>query len=214
MRKLVLPLTLVAAASFAAMQSSNTFSFQDPKGVNTVSFKLDGALEPFVGFANKVSGEITFDPSKPEATRGEIIVDVKSMTVGNARMADKMINSSDFLDVAKYPTINFKIVEIKNAKKGKAVKVGDVTADGFYTAIVVGDFTMKGKTQRITVPGSITYFKNGQELRGGGAKGDLAMVRAKFSFNRLDFGVDGGLPLDLISPTVEVDVAIAGGVKN
>ena len=67
---LLLPaIPLLAAALLApAVAAPQTFDFKDPKGVNNATFRLDAPLETINGSANGISGTLTVDPSKPDAT--------------------------------------------------------------------------------------------------------------------------------------------------
>lgn len=204
---------VLATGAVAAHEAAKLFSFKDPKGVNTMTFKLDSAVEPIKGFASGISGDIQFDPAKPEATRGSIVVDVKSMTVPNPRM-NGFIQSEGWMNGEKFPTITFAIVEVKDVKREPGTKQGDLTSTAIFSANVVGDFTMKGVTKRMTVPATLTYFADGLGRRVGNLEGDLAVIRTNFKINRMDFGVDGRTPIEVVSDIVEIDVAIAGGAAR
>jgi polyisoprenoid-binding protein YceI len=87
------------------------------------------------GEFTKVTGQVRFDPSKPENLSAEASIDVSTI---NTREPDRdnHLKSPDFFDVAKYPTITFKS---KNAEKGPG---------GLK---LTGDLTIHGVTREITL---------------------------------------------------------------
>ncbi len=85
---------------------STTFNFEDPKGVNSIIFHLDAPLESINGSGDKVSGSVQFDPSNPEQTSGEIILESKSLHVGNSLLKEHM-HGEGWMNVEKYPLIRF-----------------------------------------------------------------------------------------------------------
>jgi polyisoprenoid-binding protein YceI len=192
-------LSLVAALpAFAATQ---TFDFKDPKGVNTVTFKLDAPLEAISGSANGVSGSAEFDPEHPGALKGKILVATKSMTVPNSMMKEHM-DSEGWMNVATHPEITFEAESTSNVK-------GDA---GKWTADLTGKLTIKGTTKTVTVPVSLTLLKDAIKKRGGfkDKDGDILVVRSTFKVSRTDFGVNPGAPEDKVSNEIELGLALAG----
>ncbi|HUL51032.1 MAG TPA: YceI family protein, partial [Candidatus Nitrosotalea sp.] len=88
--KIVKPTCLLVLICSGAMAfaAPETFDFKDPKGVNNAGFKLDAPLESVTGSANGISGTVTFDPDKPSATKGKIVVASSSLHVGNPMMKE------------------------------------------------------------------------------------------------------------------------------
>lgn len=200
--KLALTLTsLVAAgATLAFVTNAQSFSLKDPKGVNTMVFMIDSMLEPISGHTAGVSGDITFDPANPAASKGSVVIDANSLAVPNARMSEKMKTDSMWLATDKFPRMTFTIVSVKDVKKkGDAWEVN-----------VVGDFAVKDVTKRITVPATVTHLKDGAGKRMGGATGDLLMIRSNFSFKRSDYNIGVGTPFEIVGDTVEIRFAVAG----
>jgi polyisoprenoid-binding protein YceI len=192
----ILALTALTGAALAAPQ---TFDFKDPKGINNAGFKLDAPLESINGSASGISGTITFDPEKPGATTGKIIVATESLMVPNSMQRGHML-SDKWLDAPKFPEISFESKEFKNVKTD-----GDTT-----TADVTGTFTLKGVSKEITAPVKLTYLKDKLGDRVPNQKGDLLVVRAAFTIKRSDFNVNPGQYEDKVSETIELTLSIAG----
>lgn len=186
----------VASVALAAPQS---FDFKDAKGVNNVQFLLDAPLEPISGSASGISGTVTFDPANPGTTKGKIVVAANSLFVPNSMMKDHM-HGKDWLDVANNKEITFEAKELKNVK----TTANETTADA------VGTFTLKGVTKDITVPVKLTYLKDMLGKRMPNAKGDLLVIRAKFSIKRGEFNIQPGKNEDKVANDIELTLSIAG----
>ena len=67
-------LSLVACTTLISAKPID-FNFKDPKGINNIIFQMDAPLESINGSGDAVSGQVTFDPSKPESTKGIIYLE-------------------------------------------------------------------------------------------------------------------------------------------
>ena len=198
--KTTLLLATVILPLAAANAAEQTFDFKDPKGVNTARFMLDAPLESISGNANGVSGTLTIDPEKPEATKGSIVIDAKTLNVENAMMKEHMLGK-EWLDVATHPTISFKVSGLTE------YKLEGETA----TANVKGKFNLKGIEKEITVPARVTLLKDKLGARTGGKmQGDLLVVRTEFTIKRSDYGVNPKAPADKVAEDIVISLAIAG----
>lgn len=190
----------VAGSAFAAPTS---FDFQDPKGVNNVRFDLDAPLESMSGTANGVTGTVVFDPANPAATTGKINVAADSLRLPNSRMQEHL-HSAQWIDVATHPEISFEVARLSNVK----------TSGAETTAVATGRFTLRGITKEITVPVRITHLPDALGRRQPNAKGDLLVIRAEFSINRDDFGIQPGQRLDTVGTEIKLSLAIAGAAPK
>ncbi len=87
------------------------------------------------GFSS-VKGTVEFDPANPSDASVDVVIDATTIkTLDDQR--DAHLKSADFLDVEKYPTIEFKSTK--------------VTANGDGEAIVAGDLTIHGVTKPVTL---------------------------------------------------------------
>lgn len=197
-------LTFTAAFSLAASilhAETQVFDFKDPKGVNNVRFQLDAPLESIAGTSTGVSGHVHYDRSAPESTKGRIVIDTASLTVGNPLMREHL-HGEGWLNVKQHPSIIFEVMDVDNVR-GDA---DDVTAD------VTGNFTLKGVTKNITVPVRFTYLADrlGARVNDESVKGDLLVLRSNFEINRSEFGIKPGQNTDKVAETIEISLAIAG----
>jgi polyisoprenoid-binding protein YceI len=192
---------LIAVAALAGPQLlSKTFDFKDPKGVNHVIFQLDAPLEFISGTGKDISGTATFDPNKPEALSGTILLKAASTSVPNQSMESHM-HGEDWLDAKTYPEITFEI---------KSFKVSE-TSQSSYKGTIHGELTMLGKTHSVEAPTRITYINDGASQRGGNREGDLLVARSDFTISLEAYGIKlNALQKLKVSDTVELRVVIAG----
>jgi polyisoprenoid-binding protein YceI len=195
----------LAAAALVVHAAPLSFDFKDPKGVNNVQFKLDAPLESITGTATGISGTVSFDPAAPAATTGRIVLETKSLTVGNPLMAEHL-HGANWLDVAKYPTIVFQAEKLSNVRSKGPQTLADVT----------GTLTVKGVTKEVTVPVTLTYLadKLGARLGDEKLKGDLLVLRANFEINRGEFDIMPGQATDKVAENIVLSLAIAGAAPR
>ncbi|MGH8444447.1 MAG: YceI family protein [Solimonas sp.] len=132
MKKLILAAALagVSFASFAAdnydLEPNHTF----PRfAINHLGFST------FHGQFNKTSGTATIDTAKKTGSV-DVTIDVSSVSTGVAKL-DEHLQSPDFFNTAKYPTITFKSTSFK--------------FDGDKLDKVTGDLTLLGVTKPVTL---------------------------------------------------------------
>jgi polyisoprenoid-binding protein YceI len=201
MKTLRISTIALIAFTVAAGAAPQAFDFKDPKGVNNATFKLDAPLETITGTANGVSGTLEVDPSKPEATRGTIVVDAKSLNVENDMMKGHMLGK-EWMDVETHGEIKFTIASLADVKR-----LGNVVE-----ATATGSFTMKGVTKEISVPVKATLLPGKLSDRTNGQmQGDLLVVRSTFTVKRSDFGINPEAPTDKVADEIEISLAVAGG---
>lgn len=201
----VLGLALLLSLPMSALAQDNTgtaFTVDDPTGRNTVTFKSVAPLEDIVGTSNKVSGTLNFDPAKPEAGgSGMLSVPVASLDTG-IPLRDEHLASAGWLDAAGSPNITFTIKEVKDVTP---VKVTDGAKT--YDVTAVGDFSLKGKTRRMSVPARITWLKESEATKAR-QPGDLLAARATFDLVLADFGITGPAGMDIIGSKVGESVTV------
>lgn len=193
-------LSLAIAALPAVRAAEQTFDFKDPKGVNNATFKLDAPLETITGSANGVSGTLTIDRTNPAATKGTVIVAAPSLHVENATMKEHL-HGKDWIDSKTHPEIKFTVTGLTD------FKMEGNTA----TANVTGTFSLKGKTNPVTVPAKVTLLPGMLAKRTNGQmEGDLLVIRSTFTIKRSDYGINPAAPTDKVADEIEISLAIAG----
>jgi polyisoprenoid-binding protein YceI len=164
-------LLLLALAATSATAASTTYNV-DPDHTHP-SFDVDhfGGLSTWRGNFKKSSGTVTLDA---EAKTGTVDVVIDTATVDFAH--DKLnehVSSAEVLDVAKYPTAEY---------KGRFVEF----ANG-APKTVAGTLTLHGVTKPVTL--TINSFKCIEHPM---LKKQVCGADASGSFNRADFGVNYG----------------------
>ena len=130
------------------------------------------------------------DPDHPEASSVEVTIQTASIRTHNSQR-DNDLRSSNFLEVDKYPTINYKSTSIEPAGQDR------------YT--MTGDLTIKGNTH----PVALNVVKYGEF--NDPMMGHRIGYSAETQINRKDFGLTFNMMLDgkwIVSD--EVDIFIEG----
>ena len=177
---------------------SKKFDFKDPKNVNNIIFQMDAPLESINGSGNEISGIVEFDPVQPEKTSGQITLNAASLHVGNPVLKEHM-HGNDWLDVEKFPTIIFTLNKLKDIKQ----------EDFQYHANAHGKMKIRNVTVDMEIPVKITFLKDMLEKRNR-VKGDLLIIRSKFSVNRDDFNIQAGENLDKVANQIDISLNVAG----
>jgi polyisoprenoid-binding protein YceI len=117
-----------------------TWSFEP--GHTAAEFRARHMMVTWVrGQYKNVSGTMIFDPDDFSKTKIDVTIDATSFSTGQPQR-DEHLRSSDFLDVAHHPKIEY---------HGKAIKILGATS---FQAI--GDLTIRGATQPVAL--DVTYL--------------------------------------------------------
>jgi polyisoprenoid-binding protein YceI len=81
------------------------------------------------GRFNGVEGTVVYDPENPGDGTIEAVIPAATINTHEPDR-DAHLRSADFLDVEKYPTINFKSKKVTPAGDGELTVVGDLTIHG------------------------------------------------------------------------------------
>lgn len=125
-------------------------------------------------------------PDRPEASSVDVTIQTASIRTHNENR-DNDLRSSNFLEVDKYPTINFKSTEIKPAGEDR------------YT--MLGDLTIKGNTRPVTL--NVVKYGEFNDPRMGHRIG----YSAEGQINRKDYGLTFNMMLDgkwIVSDEVQI----------
>jgi polyisoprenoid-binding protein YceI len=135
---------------------------------SSVSFKARHLDISWIhGRFNEVSGKFSLDREDPSKSTFELTIKTDSVDTAN-KARDEHLRQPDYFDTKQFPTITFKSTSTKPIKGGYEV---------------TGDFTMHGKTKKITLK-----FLGGKEH-------DFKKVKrvafsTKLSLKRSDYGFD------------------------
>ncbi|MGD1969613.1 MAG: YceI family protein [Desulfobacterales bacterium] len=166
-------ITVVSIMFTASFTSAELQKWDIDKGHSSVYFDVRHTYATVRGYFEDYTGSVQFDADNMEMGRIKLEVKTKSVNTGIPNR-DNHLRADEFFAVKKYPTMTFESTGVKQ-KQGNEY-------------IVEGNLTVKGKTQKVAVP--FTYFgsrenplKKGQQVAG---------FEARFTVNRLDYGVGSG----------------------
>ena len=147
-----------------------------------VQFKAYSVFAKPVGKFHTFSGEILADAQQLSASQVRLVIEARSIDTDNAQR-DKHLRSEAFLFVEKYPTLTF-------------VSTAITGAGPTYT--IQGDLTMRGMTQRLTIPVTVEQHQN-----------DI-VVRGHISLSRKAFGITYNALFNPVQDKVDVLFTIVG----
>ena len=182
MRKLVLAAALAAALPAAYAVEFN--QVQPDKSAVTFVYKQMGVAVD--GRFRKFSGQLAFDPAKPEAAKAAFDVDLASVDTG-APEGDQEVAGKPWFDTRAFPTARF--------------VSGTVKPLGGNRYEVAGKLTIKGRTQDVVVPATFT------------AQGNVGVFDGAFTLRRGDFSIGEGswAKFDIVANDVQVKFRITAG---
>ena len=88
------------------------------------------------GEFQKVSGSVTYNPNRLEATAINVTIDVASISTREPKR-DEHLRSADFFDVEKFPTIEFRSKGATKKKDGSLEVSGELTIHGTTRVVVL-----------------------------------------------------------------------------
>lgn len=120
----------------------------DVCGATFVGFRIDEVLARFgaktvVGRTGNVTGSLELQGS--QVTSASFVVDMASMQTDDPARTTALKGASGGLETLKFPEANFVLAE--------PIQLGEVPAEGASIDVMaVGDLTVHGVTQRVTIP--------------------------------------------------------------
>jgi polyisoprenoid-binding protein YceI len=164
-------LLLLIASATSATAASTTYNV-DPDHTHP-SFEVDhfGGLSTWRGTFKKTTGSVQIDAAAKTGTV-DVVIDTATVDFAHDKL-NEHVSSAEMLDVAKYPTAEY---------KGKFVEF----ANG-APKTVSGELTLHGVTKPVTL--TINSFKCFEHPM---LKKQVCGADASGTFNRADFGVNYG----------------------
>jgi polyisoprenoid-binding protein YceI len=143
------------------------------------------------GDFGKTTGKVVIDDADISRSSAEANVDVSTVDT-RVPPRDADLRSSNFFDVAKYPTMTFKSTKVERAGDGKLKVTGDLTLHGVTKHVVLD---VEGPTPEI------------KGMRGEARRG----VSATTMLNRKDFGLTWNKMIEagpVVGDSVNVEVSV------
>jgi polyisoprenoid-binding protein YceI len=164
-------LLLLIVSATSATAASTTYNL-DPDHTHP-SFEVDhfGGLSTWRGTFKKTTGTVEIDAAAKTGTV-DVVIDTATVDFAHDKL-NEHVSSTEMLDVAKYPTAEY---------KGKFVEF----ANG-APRTVAGELTLHGVTRPVTL--TINSFKCFEHPM---LKKQVCGADASGTFNRADFGVNYG----------------------
>ena len=146
--------------------------FYDPVH-SSISFKVSHLEISWIhGRFNKAEGTFVIDKQDPAKSSFQLSIDANSVDTANTARDDHL-RQPDYFDTKQFPTIDFKSTSVKPIKGGYEV---------------TGDFTMHGKTKKITLKmmgGKEAEFMGKKRV---GFSTELSVKRSDFGFDKKNIG--------------------------
>ena len=180
--------SLLASSLFTALAPNTALATDykvDVKGAHAfVQFKIKHlGYSWLLGRFNTFDGDFSYDDKSPDSAKINIEIDTKSIDSNHAER-DKHLKGKDFLNVSSFPKATFVSNNIKFSDD--------------ESAIVTGEFTLKGVTKTISFP--IVKIGEGQDPWGG--------YRAGFSGTTNFKLADYGITYDLGPASTQVEMSL------
>lgn len=161
--------TLVHAAEFGSVQSDKS----------TLTFAFKQMNVGMNGKFGKFDAKLAFDPAKPESAKASLDVDLASIDTGTDEGNDEVAGKLWF-NTKAFPTARFVASSVK--------PLGGNRYD------ITGDLSIKGRTQKVSAPTTVTV------------QGNTASFDGAFVIKRADFAIGEGTWADFSTVANEVEV--------
>lgn len=149
---------LAASLSLAALPAFAAPWVIDP--ASTLTFTGTQASEPFTGHFTQFTPVVEFDPTKPEAAKISVTVDIASAHIDDKDKQDSL-PTADWFDTAKFPTATFTSTSVTSlsSQQGAYGAEGNLTLHG-VTKPVILKFIFKEEGGKATVDGTAKLQRN------------------------------------------------------
>ncbi len=201
----IMLLAIFSFGAFAQGERTNTLSVDtENSSIKWVGKKVTGAHEGGIDISE---GSLIFDDEK--IVGGSFAIDMTSITVtdiekesANAKLVGHL-KSDDFFSTDKFKSANMTIKTITETGRVKGSEKAKLTIN--YE--VVGTFTIKGISQDITFPVTVSYF-GAAGLR---ADADITIDRTLFDIH---YGADKSLGDRMIYKNFDLKVSLAASFSG
>jgi polyisoprenoid-binding protein YceI len=180
------------------------FDFKDSQERNQATFLSEARYENITGLTNDVWGKVSFDAKDIKSTlTGEITISAASIKTGIEKR-DEHLRSVSWLNSEKYPSITFKIKEVKRV---------ELVEDNVLKIVVLGEFNLRGKTNLVYANATMKYTPE-NDITKTIMQGNLLSIVANFELKLSDFGITNSLIDNRVSDKIEVTANLIGSDSN
>jgi polyisoprenoid-binding protein YceI len=148
-------------------------------GKSSLAFVSKQMNVPVEGSFKSFRSKLAFDPAKPAAARAELEIDLASIDVGS-KEADEEVASKEWFNTKAFPVAKFVSTSVKPL--------------GGNRYEIAGRMTIKGRTQDLTAPVTVTQ------------QGNSATFEGSLVLKRADYDIGGGVWADFGTVANEVQI--------
>ncbi len=152
-RKTLLASLLLAGAASPALAETYVI---DPSHTQVRFGYSHFGLSDIVGIFSGITGEIVYDPAKPEASSVKATIPIADVHTGVAKMDDHL-RADDFFDVASFPTASFTSSKVEAAGEGKLKVTGELKVRDISREVVLDVSLNAMKAHPMTQRASIGF---------------------------------------------------------
>jgi polyisoprenoid-binding protein YceI len=168
------------AESAIAQVTATTFYTNDDKKRDVVTFTSKAPLETIVGRTGDIVGFVDTDPADILNSRARFEVDLATMKTGidvrDGHMRDQ------YLETKKYPKAVFELTRVVTAEQTTLNNQKSVQLT------VEGNFNIHGITRLITIPMTITYYRESEHTQSK-LPGDILRIQAAWDILLSDYKI-------------------------
>ena len=171
-------------------------SYELDRSHTSLTLRVDHlGLSRYTARFTGLDGRLAFDPARPEASQVTITVDAKSLETDYPDPAldfDAQLTGPEWLDAARYPTIEYRSTRIQRT--------------GADTARITGELTLHGVTRPIVLE---ARFNGGYAAVPGDPSGASRIgFSAQGTLKRSQYGISYGVPAPGTSLGVGDDIEV------
>jgi polyisoprenoid-binding protein YceI len=146
-RRIATGSAIALLASLSALAQTSNWNIDPAHSTAQFTVRHLG-ISNVTGNFTKVTGTVVLDEKDITQSQVSASIDVSSVDT-RVEMRDKDLKSSNFFDVEKYPTIEFKSKKIVSGSGGKLQVIGDLTIHGTTHEVTLD---VDGPTPELTDP--------------------------------------------------------------
>ena len=191
---------LAMTFEFSPMGNLNKIEvgLNSPANGEGVSFSPQGIKGGF----SSISGKIDFSVSNPSATKGNVLLDARTLRFGYHRV-NTDAQKADWLNSSEHPKISFELEGLQQTRWKQDTLLAQAH----------GNLLIKGRKLRISLPVEIRYFR-AERKKYDGRLGDLLMITGQQTLTREILGINSGSMLDVILNEILVKITLVGASKQ